>query len=127
MYVLELTHPAELGGLRKTSSTWTMRDDEGELHVAWRGAPDAAVDGIWPAEVNLLYKPFDGSSPFSVEDRAFQRGFTYAEIVNLAERSGLSVEATLGGFDENVRLDSPRATRMIVILKHESTLPDPVT
>jgi SAM-dependent methyltransferase len=116
MYVLELTHPSELVGPRQTKSTWTMRDEAGELHVAWGGDPGAAIDGIWTAEVNLLYRPFDGSAPISVEDKAFQRGFTYSEVVDLAQRSGFSVEATLGGYDENVALDSPKATRMIVVL-----------
>jgi SAM-dependent methyltransferase len=116
MYVLELTHPSELVGALKSQSTWTMRDGAGELQVEWRGDPAAADDRIWQAEVSLVYRPFDGSSPFSVEDQARQRGFTRAEVVTLAQRSGFTVEATLGGFDENIELDSPRATRMIVVL-----------
>jgi len=60
------------------------------------------------------YEP-DGGAHVSLEASASQRGFTHAQIVNLAERSGFAVEATLGGFDENVSLDSPIATRMVVI------------
>jgi hypothetical protein len=102
---------------------WKMRDGAGELDVAWRGDPASAVDGIWKADVSLVYRPFDGSAPFSVEDTASQRGFTHPEIVDLAERSGFTVEATLGAFDEHVDLDSPTATRMIVVLKPNSKLP----
>lgn len=117
LYVLELTHPSELVGPRKTQSKWTMRDEEGELQVEWHGDPDATVDGTWAAEVRLHYRPFDGSAPFSTADKALQRGFTHAEIADLAARSGFAVEATLGGFDENVGLDSPNATRMMLVLK----------
>jgi SAM-dependent methyltransferase len=117
MYVLELTHPSELAEARKTKSIWTMRDAGGELEVAWRGDPSQARDGIWQADVSFLYRPADGGAHVSLEASASQRGFTHAQIVNLAERSGFTVEATLGGFDENVALDSPRATRMLAILK----------
>jgi len=116
IYVLELTHPSELAGPRKSKSTWTMRDGEGELQVEWDGDPHDAIDGVWPAAVKLLYRPFDGSAPSSAEDNALQRGFTHAQICGLADRSGFTVEATLGGFDESVSLDSPAASRMIVVL-----------
>ena len=123
MYILELTHPAELVGTSKTNSIWKMRDSAGELDVAWRGDPADAVGGVYRAEVSLLYRPFDGGSPSSVEDSASQRGFTHPEIVALAERSGFTVEATRGAFNENVALDSPKATRMIVVLKPTLTPP----
>jgi len=117
LYILELTHPSELNGARKTKSSWKMADGVGELDIAWLGDPAAAADGIWRSEVSLSYRPFDGSSPFSVEAEAQQRGFTYPELVELAQRAGFGVHRALGGFDENVPLDDPKAMRMILVLK----------
>jgi len=117
IYLLELTHPSELVGSAKSNHTWRMRDAAGELEIAWGGDPARAVGGIWQADVRLVYRPFDGSTPVVVEDQARQRGFTHAEFVSLAQQSGFVVEATLGGFDESIELDSPKATRMIVLLR----------
>jgi SAM-dependent methyltransferase len=116
LYVLELTHPSELTGTKKSQTKWKMRDDAGEVEVDWNGDPGAAVDGIWSDEVSLEYRPFDGSPPISVKEQARQRGFTHGQIIAFAEQSGLVVEAALGGFDEALALASPNATRMILML-----------
>lgn len=117
MYWLELTHPEELSGSAKSKNTWKMRDAAGELDITWGGEPASAAGGIFQAEVSFVYRPFDGSSPVVVEDEARQRVFTHAQFVGLAQQSGFVVEATRGGFDESIELDSPRATRMIVLLR----------
>lgn len=117
MYVLELTHPSELVGGPRPKHAWKMGDATGQLEIVWGGDPASAVGGIWLADVSLVYRPFDGSSPIVVQDAARQRGFTHAEFVGLAQQSGFVVEATLGGFDESIELDSPHATRMMVLLR----------
>lgn len=117
MYLLELTHPTELSDARKSQSSWRMRDALGELHVDWSGDPSKAVNGIWESHAALVYQPFDGGPATRVEDRAQQRGFTLAELVSLAERSGFALEAALGGFDEGVALDDSSASRMMILLR----------
>jgi len=116
MYVLELTHPAELSGTPKSKHSWNMRDAQGELHIDWDGDPARAVAGVWRTDVRLRYQPFDGSASMVVSDSANQRGFGYAEISSLAEPCGFLVAACYGAFDEQVPLDSPRAQRMILAL-----------
>lgn len=116
IYLLELTHPSELVGSAKSIHTWKMRDTTGELEIAWGGDPAQAVDGIWQADVRFVYQPYDGGAPVVVEDQARQRAFTHAQFVSLAQQSGFVVEAMLGGFDESIALDSPKATRMVVLL-----------
>jgi SAM-dependent methyltransferase len=115
MYVLELTHPSELNGSIRSNTAWKMRHDGGELAIDWRGDPASAVDGVWWADVSFVYQPATGRA-VHFEDRASQRGFSYAQIVSLARRGGFEVEAAVGSFDENVELDDPRATRMIAML-----------
>lgn len=117
IYVLELTHPSELTGTKKSQTKWKMRDDAGEVEIDWNGDPAVAVDGVWSTDVSVVYRPVDGSAPICVNERARQRGFTFPEVVAFAERSGFVVEAALGGFDEALALESPKATRMIVMLK----------
>jgi SAM-dependent methyltransferase len=117
LYILELSHPNELLGESKTQDTWTMRDDAGELDIEWRGDPAAAVKGVWDADVSLRYRPFDGSPALTVRDAARQRGFTLAQISELAERSGFVVQEVLGGFVEGMTLDDPKASHMIVLLR----------
>jgi SAM-dependent methyltransferase len=116
LYVLELTHPAELGGDVKSNHSWRVRDELGELEIDWRGDPGRAIDGIWESHVTLLYRPTDGSPPTRVEDVARERGFTFEQVERFAERSGFAVEATFGGFDEALPLAGSRASRMLVVL-----------
>jgi hypothetical protein len=115
LYVLELTHPAELSGDVKSNHSWRMRDERGELEIDWRGDPGKAIDGIWESHVTLLYRPTDGSPPTRVEDVARQRGFTFEQVERFAKRSGFAVEV-FGGFDESLQLADSRARRMIVVL-----------
>ena len=117
LYVLELTHPAELVGEPKSSHSWTMRDADGVLHVDWDGDPARAVAGIWRTDVRFRYQPHDGSATIVVSDTANQRGFGYAELLSLAEPCGFALEACFGAFDENVRLDDPSAKRMVLALR----------
>jgi SAM-dependent methyltransferase len=117
LYVLELSHPNELLGESKTQHSWTMRDDAGELDVEWRSNPAAAVEGVWDADVSLCYRPFDGSPALTVRGAACQRGFTLAQVSQLAERSGFTVQAVLGGFVEGMTLADPKASHMITILR----------
>jgi hypothetical protein len=122
LYVLELSHPLELAGMRKTKDVWQMTDERGTLDVAWRGDPGAAAGGVWQADVELVYRPFDGSAPIMIAERASQRLFRPEELARLAEQSGFEAEATLGGFDEEVSLESPLANRMVLILRKRSEL-----
>jgi hypothetical protein len=117
MYVLELTHPAELLGSAKSSSSWSMRDAGGELKIVWGGDPTKSTNGIWHADVRLCYVPVDGSEPVTVHDEADQRGFTFAELSQFAEQTGFAVEATFGAFDEQVLLEDQRAHRMLLVLR----------
>lgn len=114
MYVLELSHPAELTGVQKSNSSWRIRDSAGELEMTWGGEP---TEGIFLADVRLVFRPFDGSAPVEVIDQARQRGYDLPELVRLAERSGFSSEVVLGGFDERLALADPKAYRMILGLK----------
>lgn len=114
MYLLELTHPAELGGATKSKNTWRMSDARGEVQIDWGGQP---VAGVWESHVTLVYQPSDGAPPVRVEDDACQRGFTLEEATRFADRSGFALEATLGGFDEDLPLDDPRASRMLLLLR----------
>lgn len=117
MYLLELTHPAELSGTPKSKNSWRMRDARGELQIDWGGEPAKAVGGVWEAHATLLYQPFDGGPPVRVEDDARQRGFTFQEVARFAEQSGFAIEAALGAFDEGVPLEDPRANRMLLVLR----------
>ncbi len=117
IYVLELSHPSELTSERKSNSTWKMHDARGELDILWGGEPSQSVNGIWTADVIIRYRPFDGSAPVELRDRAQQRGYTLDDISRLAQQSGFSISAALGAFDEQVLLDDPRAQRMILALE----------
>lgn len=116
LYVLELTHPAELGGDARSNHSWRVRDGLGELEIAWNGDPGRAIDGIWESHVTLLYRPADGTPPTRVEDVARERGFSFEEVAQFAQRSGFTVDATFGGFDAALPLADPRASRMLVVL-----------
>lgn len=116
LYILELTHPVELSGSKKSQTRWTMADERGRLGIDWQGGPANAQGGVWETRAIHRYEPHDGSAPLVVEDVARQRALTEAEARGLAARSGWRVEATFGDFDPCVPLDDPRATRMILAL-----------
>jgi hypothetical protein len=117
LYVLELTHPEELDGNAKTQPTWKMRDDAGELEIAWLTAPTDEMGRMWLSTSTMRYRPFDGSAPIEVHDEARQRGFRHDEVVALATEAGMRVVATFGAFDESVDLSHPNAKRMLVVME----------
>ncbi|RYZ08379.1 MAG: class I SAM-dependent methyltransferase [Myxococcales bacterium] len=120
LYWLELTHPVELEGTRKSQTRWTMADGRGRVLVDWQGDPARARHGIWQTRVLLRYEPSDGGPPIEIEDVAEQRALTERQARELAARSGWRVEATFGDFDANVGLDDARATRMLLALTPSS-------
>lgn len=117
LYVLELTHPAELTGAITSHTSWRMRDELGELDIDWRGDPAEAAGGVWESSVTLIYRPADGSPAIRVEDAGRQRALELAEITRCAEASGFALAAVHGGFDEGLSLADPRANRMIIVLR----------
>jgi SAM-dependent methyltransferase len=125
LYVLELTHPAELSGQPKSQTRWNMRDERGELEIDWAGDPARSENGIWQTHVTLRFHPADGSAAVVIEDHAAQRGFGYEELRRLAEQSGFLVEGAFGTFDPSVALDSPQASRMLIALGKRPRGPQP--
>ncbi len=117
MYFLELTHPSELAGERKSQNAWKMSDARGELSIAWGGDLAKSVDGVWRADVHLHYRPFDGSAPVHIHDEADQRAFSVTELAGFAEQSGFAIEASFGAFDEHIEVDDPRAHRLLLVLR----------
>jgi SAM-dependent methyltransferase len=124
LYVLELPHPADLDGAAKTKnktrSTWTARDDGGELDVSWldEETPDAR---IIRARVRLAYRPRDGGPPVIVEDEASHRRYSRADIEVLIARNGrFDIGGVYGALDERVNLDDASAWRMLVVLERRS-------
>jgi hypothetical protein len=122
LYVLELMHPSELSGPSKTQSVWQTQDERGALDVAWLGDAAGAVDGIWQADVKLVYRPFDGGSPVTVEGHDRQRGFGYAELVRLARESGLEPAGAFGGFDETVARERAGAANARTVQRERCAL-----
>jgi len=117
MYFLELTHPSELAGERKSQSSWKMSDAGGELSITWGGDLAKSINGVWHADVELRYSPLDGSPPVQLHDAADQRVFTQLELARFAEQSGFAIEASFGAFDEQIKVEDSRAHRWLVALR----------
>jgi hypothetical protein len=119
IYLLELPHPAEaaLDGKPKTKSTWTMRDDSGELAVQWHEELVAGSNGKIRALVKMSYSPFNDGPVVLVEDVARLRRYSEADLRVLVAKSGrFDIAGIFGAFDEAVPVDADGAWRMLVVL-----------
>ena len=114
--VIEMSHPADrLGDTPRVSNTWSVSKDGVRAHVRW-GEPDDALDPITQVVDDHVTIAIDGGEV--IQGVVPYRFWTATELeaaIRLA--GGFVAEAQYGDFDPGVSLGSPRAWRMITLLR----------
>ncbi len=119
IYILEMAHPDDHLGVRKTTKTdWEMERDGKKVHTIWGDESDPldAVSQICETSVRMIVTE-DGRSS-EIVDSSPQRFFTCTEFRALVDASGrFELVAQYGAMDKAVDMRHEKAWRMISVLK----------
>lgn len=119
VYILEMAHPGDHLGARKTTKTdWEMERDGKKVRTIWGDESDSldAVSQIIETSVRMIVTENGRSS--EIVDSCPQRFFTCTEFQALVEASGrFELVAQYGAMDKQIDLRHEKAWRMISVLK----------
>ena len=120
LYIVELTHPADLfGPAPRTSSEWTIDAPGVHADVHWGGRTDQIdpLTQVTDEHMTITATAADGTVR-TVSDVVPNRFWTLTEFTAALQlASVLRLVASYGDFDVTTPLDAPTAWRMILILQ----------
>lgn len=120
LYILEMSHPADvLGHNQRVSTEWEMERDGLRVEMSWSHPNDFfdPVSQITDCSVHLkAWGP--GGKRTQLKSQSPQRCYTYQEVLALlALQSDFMLWQSYGAFDPSFALSDERAWRMILALK----------
>ncbi|MFQ5607991.1 MAG: class I SAM-dependent methyltransferase, partial [Candidatus Zixiibacteriota bacterium] len=119
VYVLEISHPRDMFGVRKATKTdWEMERGGKKVHLVW-GTEDDSFDPVSQlTDVSVSVSVSEAGKTTEYISRAKQRSFSCTEIQALVRASGrFELIRMYGAMDAEIDLSHPKAWRMITALQ----------
>lgn len=119
MYILEMAHPDDHLGVRKTTRTdWEMERAGKKVHTIWGDESDPLDSVSQICETSVRMTVTEAGKSFEIVDSCPQRFFTCTEFQALVDASGrFELVAQYGAMDKAIDLRHEKAWRMISVLK----------
>ncbi|MBK1613023.1 hypothetical protein CKO44_05990 [Rubrivivax gelatinosus] len=116
IYIVELARPRKQGEPPSTRTTWEAKRRSTHVRIQWGSSRDPTVKHVTHTRVRLVSTSPAGIT--KIDANVPQRHWTGAEVQRaIRESQSLSVAAAFGDFDSDVDARSPRAWRLIYVLR----------